>query len=323
MSDPAALRTIGLRKEFDGVVAIDSLDLEVPAGSVFGLMGPNGSGKTTTIRTCLGIYVPDNGEVRLLGAKQPLEARYRVGYLPEERGLYPKMQVLEQLAFLGTIRGLSLPEASRRAATWLERVGLGERSNSATNELSKGMQQKVQFAAAVIHEPELVVLDEPFTGLDPVNTRLLQELILEQSDRGCTVILSSHRMEQMEAMCDFVALIHRGNLVLHGALSEVRASHGRNTLAIEYEGPGNGLSSLPGVVQVNDSGRSARLEMHPGADIQALLRELLGRVRLLSFSAEQPSMEEIFIDKVGDSGDDTPQLVLTDEGELVRKVEGP
>ena len=187
-------------------------------------MGPNGSGKTTTIRACLGMYVPDRGEVQLLGARDPLAVRYRVGCLPEERGLYPKMQVKEPLAFLGTIRGLSRGEANRRAAAWLDRFGFGDRSKSATNELSKGLQQKVQFAAAAIHEPELLVLNEPFTGLDPVNTRLLKELILEQSDLGCTVILSSHLMEQVEAMCDFVALIHRGDLMLNGALKDVRAA---------------------------------------------------------------------------------------------------
>ncbi len=321
MSDPPALRTIGLVKEFDGVAAVNSLDLEVPTGSVFGLMGPNGSGKTTTIRTCLGMYVPDRGEVQLLGARDPLAVRYRVGYLPEERGLYPKMQVREQLAFLGTIRGLRRGEANRRAAAWLDRLGLGDRSKSATNELSKGLQQKVQFAAAVIHEPELLVLDEPFTGLDPVNTRLLKELILEQSDRGCTVILSSHRMEQVEAMCNFVALIHRGDLVLNGALKDVRAAHGHSTLAIRYDGPSGSLGNLPGVAKVNDSGQSARLEMRAGADTQALLRVLLDRLTLHSFSSEQPSMEEIFLDKVGPGADGNAHMALTDEGELVRQVE--
>ncbi len=321
MSEKPALQTIGLVKEFEGVVAVNSLDLEVPNGSIFGLMGPNGSGKTTTIRTCLGIYLPDRGEVRLLGEQDPLATRYRVGYLPEERGLYPKMQVLEQLSFLGTIRGLGVADATRRATAWLERLGLGDRAKSATNELSKGMQQKVQFAAAVIHEPELVVLDEPFTGLDPVNTRLLKELILEQSERGCTVILSSHRMEQVEAMCDFVALIHRGDLVLNGALSEVRAAHGRNTLAIQYDGSGEVLTGLPGVAKINDSGQSARLEMEAGADTQPLLRTLLERVQLHSFSAEQPSMEEIFLDKVGHVSDGEAQMVLTEEGELVSGAE--
>ena len=200
MSKVPVLHTKQLVKEFDGVRAINALDLQVPAGAIFGLLGPNGSGKTTTIRTCLGIYLADSGSLELLGSPDPLAVRDRVGYLPEERGLYPKMHVHEQLAFFGTIRGLSQSEANRRATTWLDRLGLADRGSSTTEEFSKGMQQKVQFAAAVLHEPDLVVLDEPFTGLDPVNTRLLKELILEQQARGCTVILSTHRMEKVEAM---------------------------------------------------------------------------------------------------------------------------
>ncbi len=317
MIDTPVLATRNLRKEFDTVVAVDDLDLEVAAGQVFGLLGPNGSGKTTTIRTVLGIFMPDGGEVRLLGSPDPLAVRTRVGYLPEERGLYPKMQVQEQLAFLGAIRGLSHAEANRRAARWLDRLGLGERAKSLTNDLSKGMQQKVQFAAAVIHEPDLVVLDEPFSGLDPVNTRLLKELILEQRQRGCTVVLSSHRMEQVEAMCESIGLIHRGRLVLNGPLAEVKARHGKNTLAIEYEGAAPGaLEGLPGVEAVSDSGRRARLRMAPGADPQQIARALLERVRLRAFAIEEPSIEEIFIAAVADDVG-TAGLVLTEQGDLM------
>lgn len=286
-------------KEFDGVVAVKTLDLDVPAGGIFGLLGPNGSGKTTTIRTALGIYVPDGGTVCLLGSSDPRAVRSRVGYLPEERGLYPKMKLQEQLAFLGSIRGLAPREANRRAGAWLERLDLGDRAGSQTNELSKGMQQKVQFAAAVIHEPELVVLDEPFSGLDPVNTRLLQELILAQRDRGCTVVLSSHRMEQVEQMCDAIGLIHRGELVLHGVLSEIKSRYGKGTLAIQYVGSAEDLESVPGVRHVTDSGRTARLQLEPGADPQAILRTLLDRVAVESFRNEEPSVEDIFLEMVG------------------------
>ncbi len=314
MNKTAVLQTQGLVKEFDGVTAVDHLDLQVPAGKIFGLLGPNGSGKTTTIRTSLGIYVPDEGQVFLLGSEDPRAVRHRLGYLPEERGLYPKMQVQEQLAFLGSIRGLSNPEAMRRAGAWLERLELGDRAKSLTNEFSKGMQQKVQFAAAVIHEPEMVILDEPFTGLDPVNTRLLKELILEQRDRGCTVILSSHRMDQVEQMCDDIALIHRGKLVLEGSVKEVRSRHGKSTLAIEYDGPPEALAGLPGVQKVTDSGRTARLQMSGGADTQAIIRELLSRTTLHSFVTEEPSIEDIFLEKVGKGAD--AEIVLTPEGEL-------
>lgn len=318
MNQTAVLQTQGLVKEFDGVVAVDHLDLAVPTGTIFGLLGPNGSGKTTTIRTSLGIYVPDQGRVRLLGHDDPRAARQRVGYLPEERGLYPKMQVQEQLAFLGAIRGLPHAEATRRAGDWLDRLGLGERAKSLTNEFSKGMQQKVQFAAAVIHEPELVVLDEPFTGLDPVNTRLLKELILEQRDRGCTVILSSHRMEQVEQMCESIALIHDGKLVLEGAIKEIKARHGKSTLAIEYDGRAEDIANLPGIRKVTDSGRTARLQMGADTDTQALIRKLLERVTLHSFVTEEPSIEDIFLEKVGHGARDE-SLVLTPDGELTHE----
>ena len=312
MTNNAVLRTQKLVKEFDGIRAVNELDLEIQPGSIFGLLGPNGSGKTTTIRTCLGVYVPDSGSVALLGNSDPLAVRDRVGYLPEERGLYPKMQVLEQLAFLGSLRGLSQREATKRGRKWLDRLDLGDRGKSATEEFSKGMQQKVQFAAAVIHEPDVVVLDEPFTGLDPVNTRLLKELILEQQERGCTVILSTHRMEQVEAMCEEIALIHRGTLVLRGGVKEIRAQSGTNTLAIEYEGPPGALDNLPGVSQVHDSGRSARLQMEAGADTQQIVRALLDSALVHSFSTEQPSIEEIFLEHVGDGA-----AAISETGELV------
>ena len=316
MNNNAVLRTQKLVKEFDGIRAVSELDLEIAAGSIFGLLGPNGSGKTTTIRTCMGVYLPDSGSVSLLGNEDPLAVRDRVGYLPEERGLYPKMQVVEQLAFLGAIRGLTQSESMKRSRKWLDRLDLGDRGKSATEEFSKGMQQKVQFAASVIHEPEIVILDEPFTGLDPVNTRLLKELILEQRDRGCTVILSTHRMEQVEAMCEEIALIHRGELVLRGGVTEIRARSGSNTLAIEYEGAPDALDDLPGITQVHDSGRSARLQMAADADTQQIVRALLERVQLHAFSTEQPSIEEIFLEHVGQGA-----AAISETGELVEEVQ--
>ena len=286
-------------KDFDGTRAVDSLDLNVPAGSVFGLLGPNGSGKTTTIRMALGIFLPDRGSVDLLGSIDPLAVRHRVGYLPEERGLYPKMKVQEQLAFLGSIRGLDRKEAWKRAGVWLDRLGLSERKKGQTNELSKGMQQKVQFASAVIHDPELMVLDEPFTGLDPLNTRLLKDLILEQSRRGATVILSTHRMEQVEAMCESICLMDRGRSVLQGALAQIKASYGKSTIALKYSGEPRSLHGLPGVDKVNDWGRRARLQMTVDGDSQQILRELLDRVEVHAFQVEEPHIEEIFLEKVG------------------------
>ncbi len=299
MPAEAALRCEHLVKTFDTTRAVDDLSLEVSPGQVFGLLGPNGSGKTTTIRIGLGIYVPDDGSLLVLGHQDPLEVRDRLGYLPEERGLYPRMRIDEQLAFLGTIRGLSVREAKRRASAWLEKLGLAERAKSQTNELSKGMQQKVQFAAAVIHEPDLLVLDEPFSGLDPINTRLLKDLILEQRERGATVVLSTHRMDQVEQMCESICLIHQGRAVLTGSLAEIKASYGRSTVRLDYDGDARSLAGVSGVREVRDSGRSASLLMEPTADPQEVLRQLLDRVTVRGFSLEEPSVEDIFLDKVG------------------------
>ncbi len=299
MNNQHALRCTGLTKSFDGTAAVDNLDLEVPTRQVFGLLGPNGSGKTTTIRMALGIYARDAGEVETLGSADPLEVRDRLSYLPEDRGLYPKMKVAEQLTFLGAIRGLPQREAKKRADAWLDRLGLGDRAKSDTNELSKGMQQKIQFAASVLHDPELLVLDEPFTGLDPINTRLLKDLIIEQRDKGTTVVLSTHRMDQVEQMCESICLIHQGHAVLAGRLSEIKASYGETSVSLEYEGESGSLQGLAGVREVRDSGRTASLLLDNTDASQDVLRQLVDRVRVRSFKLAEPSVEDIFLDKVG------------------------
>ncbi len=308
MNTENALVCRDLIKEFDDTRALDALSLNVPRGRIFGLLGPNGSGKTTTIRISLGIYLPDQGSVEVLGSSDPLAVREKIGYLPEERGLYPKMKVREQLAFLGSIRGLSMAEADRRAGVWLDRLGLGDRGQSLTNEFSKGMQQKVQFASAVMHDPELIVLDEPFTGLDPINSRLLRDLILEQSRKGTTVILSTHRMEQVEALCESICLIHQGKPVLAGKLAEIKAGYGRSTIALEYSGPHSALEGLPGVRKVHDSGQGARLQMRRDGNSQEILRHLLDRVEVRSFRLEEPRLEEIYLEKVGGEAPSVPAL---------------
>jgi ABC-2 type transport system ATP-binding protein len=298
-TDAPSLTCRGLTKVFDHYRAVDALDLDAYPGAIFGLLGPNGSGKTTTIRTCLGIYRPDGGSLTLLGSHDPLAVRHQVGYLPEERGLYARMKVREQLSFLASIRGLSLAESDRRAGAWLERVGLAEHGDKLTRELSKGMQQKVQFAAAVIHDPKLVVLDEPFSGLDPINARMLQELIVEQRDKGTAVILSTHQMEQVEAMCESLCLISNGTVVLRGGLAAIKAEYGRNTLAVEYAGAAGRLTGLPGVRQVDDRGRHARLALEPGASVPALMRAVLDRVEVTGMRLDEPHIEEIYLDRVG------------------------
>jgi len=299
VTSTAALVCRQLVKEFEGTRAVDGLDVTVPSGTIFGLLGPNGSGKTTTIRTSLGMYKPDGGSVEILGSRDPLAVRHRTGYLPEERGLYAKMKVREQLAFLASIRGLGLAESDRRAGVWLDRVGLAARAQSLTRELSKGMQQKVQFAAAVIHDPELVVLDEPFGGLDPVNSRLLKELILEQRARGTTVILSTHRMEEVESLCEFICLVYLGRPVLNGRVKDIKAAYGRNTIAVEYAGHAGRLEGIPGVQACDDGGRHARLRLEAGVDAQRVMRAIFDRVEVDSVRLDEPHIEDIYLEKVG------------------------
>jgi len=298
MTTPALLCR-QLIKTFDGTRALDGLDLTVDPGTIFGLLGPNGSGKTTTIRTSLGIYKPDGGMVQLLGSADPLAVRRRTGYLPEERGLYARMKLQEQLAFLASIRGLSIAESERRAAAWLDRVGLGARAQSLTRELSKGNQQKVQFAAAVIHDPDLVVLDEPFSGLDPINSRLLKELVIEQRAKGTTVVLSTHRMEEVEALCESICLIHHGRAVLSGRLRDIKARHGRNTIAVEHSGGPGRLTEIRGVQRCDDSGREVRLRLAPDANPQEVMRAVLDRVEVASVRLDEPRIEDIYLETVG------------------------
>jgi len=299
MAQPA-LRCERLVKTFATMRALDGLDLAVDAGTIFGLLGPNGCGKTTTIRTAFGIYRPDGGRVEVLGSADVVAVRNRLGYLPEERGLYARMKLQEQLAFLASIHGLNQRESERRAAVWLERVGLASRAQSLTRELSKGNQQKVQFAAAVIHDPDLVVLDEPFSGLDPINSRLLKELILEQRAKGTTVILSTHRMEEVEAMCESICLVNRGRAVLSGRLKDLKARYGRNTITVEHDAGAGRLGGLPGVQACDDSGRLTRLQLAATADPRLVMRAVLDRIGVASMRLDEPHVEDIYLQAIGE-----------------------
>src|SRR6476646_9232188 len=298
----AALECRGLVKTFGGRRVLDGIDLAVEPGTIFGLLGPNGSGKTTTIRTSLGLYRPDGGSIEVLGSRNPLTVRHRTGYLPEERGLYARMKVQEQLAFLASIRGLSIAESSDRAALWLDRIGLAPRAQSLTRELSKGNQQKVQFAAAVIHDPDLVVLDEPFSGLDPINSRLLKDLVLEQRAKGTTVILSTHRMEEVEALCESICLVYHGRAILSGRLSDIKARYGRNTIAVEHGGGPGVLNHIRGVQACDDGGREVRLRLEPDADPRTVMRAVLDRVGVSSMRLDEPRIEDIYLETVTAAG---------------------
>jgi ABC-2 type transport system ATP-binding protein len=295
-----AIRLQGVSKSFGSQKAVDKLDLRVPRGSIYGLLGPNGAGKTTAIRIMLDIIGPDRGEVELLGSPVDDAVRERVGYLPEERGLYQKMRVAEHLAFLGVLKGMRRDAARREAERWLERMGLIDRANDAVETLSKGMQQKVQFLSTVLHRPELLILDEPFGGLDPLNVDLLKEIILERSREGATVLFSTHLIEDAERLCDRVCMIAGARKVLDGRVVDIKASAGRQEVALGVDGDADFLRELPFVVRTSDHGNYFEVRLADGADPQELLRAAVeAGVAVRHFELVEPSLREIFLDRAG------------------------
>jgi ABC-2 type transport system ATP-binding protein len=292
-------------KRFAGHLAVDDLSLVVPQGGIFGLLGPNGAGKSTTIRMMLDILVPDEGRISLFGGSQGARAlSARIGFLPEERGLYTKMRVLDQLIFLGQMRGLARHEARHRALWWLGKVGLADWAQHKVQDLSKGMQQKVQLVGALLHDPDLLVLDEPFSGLDPVNAQVLQEAVLELSRTGKTIVFSTHQMEQAESMCDRVVIINRGRKVVDGTVAEIRASSGARNVAINFTrgraAADAVLADRSLVAKVDDVGRTIEVVLAPGAEADRLLERLVqAGCGMDHFELRAPSLRAIFIDKVG------------------------
>ncbi len=298
-----ALRVIDVRKAFTGHVAVAGLSLDVPRGGVFGLLGPNGAGKTTTLRMIMNVLAPDSGRIEILGRPAGQAERDRIGYMPEERGLYPRMMVAEQLLFLAEIKGTARRTAAQRIGAWLERLGLGEWRKRKLNELSKGMQQKVQLVATLLHEPDVLILDEPMSGLDPVGMDLVRTLLLDLARQGKTIVLSSHQMETVERLCEQIALIHRGRLVLGGRVSEVKGRHGRNTVALAFEdGDSSFLAALPEVRSLSDHGHYVELRLQPGADAQALLHAAAARLRVRRFEIVEPSLHDVFVEQVSAAG---------------------
>jgi ABC-2 type transport system ATP-binding protein len=282
-------------KTFGQHTAVNDLSLRVPRGSIYGFIGPNGSGKTTTIRMIMRIYHPDagSGGLRVLGEQSSDSATDRIGYLPEERGLYKRMKVRDMLRFYGELKGLRKPGPAVDA--WLERLGLAAWADKRVDALSKGMAQKVQFISAVVAEPELVILDEPFSGLDPVNTEELRKAVLDLRANGATVIFSTHDMRMAEQMCDFVFMIYRGRKVLDGTLDQIKSEYGQDIIRVAMTGISADLRGLPGVTGVNDFGRRQELRIEPSADTQAILAELSRRGRITHFELAQPSLHDIFV----------------------------
>ena len=290
-------------KRYDALTAVGDLSLRIRQGALFGLLGPNGAGKTTTLRMLMRILIPDEGSIQILGEPLSAQTQDRIGYLPEERGLYPRMQVRKLLVFLGALKGLPESEANRRARDWLERLQLADWSEKKVIDLSKGMQQKVQFIAAVIHRPPLLILDEPFTGLDPINAVVLKDIMLELREQGSTIILSTHRMEQVEMMCDSICLINQGQNVLQGELQVIKKSYGKNTVRIECSDDGAFLKQVPTLIQsVNHFGAVIEAKLHPGSDPQEVLKAAVeGGVRVTRFELMEPSLNDIFIERVSDA----------------------
>jgi ABC-2 type transport system ATP-binding protein len=292
-------------KRFAGHLAVDALSLEVPRGVVYGLLGPNGAGKTTTIRMIMDIYEPDSGVVRLFGTPGGgREHSARIGYLPEERGLYPKMRVLDVLVFLAEAKGVSRRAARAKALDWLERLGLSDWRMRKVNELSKGMQQKVQFISTLLHDPELAVLDEPFSGLDPVNSQVMKDAVLELKQRGATILFSTHIMEQAEKLCDQLCIIARGRKVVDGSLAEIKRTHGGRHLTVAFDGGSGTASRLFAdtrlIKRADDYGQYAELELTDAANPQEILRALVDSgAKLTKFEIMEPSLNKIFIDLVG------------------------
>ena len=303
MNGNLAVELVGVRKAFDGQLAVDDLSLAVPTGSVFGLLGPNGAGKTTTLRILMDILGPDRGEVRLFGRPRQDQDSARIGYLPEERGLYRKMQVDEQLAFLGELHGLGRARARRLTLEWLARLGLAERAKAKVETLSKGMQQKLQLAGTVLHDPELLILDEPFSGLDPINQGLFRELIADFSRRGRTILFSTHVMEHAEKLCDRIALIARGRVVLSGELAAIKRERGGNVWRVAGHGDLAGAAqAIAGVERVLAAGEGAvRLVLADPAGAPRVLAALAGAVEVTEFRSEEPDLETIFVRTVQDA----------------------
>ncbi len=300
----ATVQLDSVRKVYEAKVAVEGLSLRIEPGTMFGLLGPNGSGKTSSIRMMIGITVPDSGTVQMFGKPFDRGLLKRVGYLPEERGLYKKMNVLDQLVFMGQLHGLAAGEASRRAKQWCERLQITEAMPKKTEELSKGMQQKIQFIAALMHDPELVIMDEPFSGLDPVNATLLQDTLLQLRSEGKAILFSTHRMDQVEKMCDAITLIHRGRVVLQGGMREIKMRYPRNRVEVMFEGDNSFLRN-PAVESVKEYGGMAEIKLREGhLDAQPILVDAVNRnTRILRFEVKEPTLEEIFIEAVGGNVD--------------------
>ena len=297
----AAIRLSNVTKRFGPTTAVADLSLAVPTGSIYGFIGPNGSGKTTTLRMIMHILLPDEGRIEVLGSSDTAAARDRVSYLPEERGLYKRMSVRRLLRYYGRLKGRSLSELDPQIDEWLSRLGIAEWADRKIEALSKGMSQKVQFISAVVSRPSLLILDEPFSGLDPVNAETLKDAVLETRRRGTTVVFSTHDMSTAEKMCDRIFMIFKGRKVLDGTLEDIQAAYGLDTVRVRSAGGSSALAGLPGIETINDYGQLQEVRL--AGDPQAFLQQLAARTSVYHFEVARPSLHDIFVRIAGGGTD--------------------
>lgn len=288
-------------KKFGDTLAVDQLSISIPEKEMFGFLGANGAGKTTTFRMILGLLNPSSGTVTWENKPINYSTSHLVGYLPEERGLYPKLKVKDQIVYLARLRGMQKQEALKELDFWLARFRVPEYKNKKVEELSKGNQQKIQFIAAIIHKPKLLILDEPFSGLDPVNVELLKEAVLELKEKGTTIVFSSHRMEHVEEMCEHLCIMHHGKPVVHGSLREIKRSYGKKNLIIHADFPIDFLKSYPGITKAKQTPEGIHLQIEAEHIAEKVLKDIVGKGFIRKFVLEEPSLNDIFIEKVGAS----------------------
>jgi ABC-2 type transport system ATP-binding protein len=286
-------------KRFGNSTAVNDVTMEIPEKQMFGLLGPNGAGKTTMFRMILGLLIPTEGKITWQGERINYETSNFVGYLPEERGLYPKLKVRDQLVYLGRLRGMNKPDILEQLTYWLEKFDVPEYADKKIEELSKGNQQKIQFIAAVIHRPKLLILDEPFSGLDPLNVELLKQATVELKEKGTSILFSSHRMEHVEELCEHLCILYRGKPVVHGSLRDVKRSFGKKNVVVHAEFDLDDLKEIPGVVKFREVPEGAELQVENEAVSQDIFRKLSSKGFIRKFELEEPSLNDIFIEKVG------------------------
>lgn len=288
-------------KRFGVFTAVDDLSLQIPDGEIFGFLGANGAGKTTTFRMILGILHSNGGKITWDNQQLDYAASHFVGYLPEERGLYPKLKVRDQIVYLARLRGMRKEDAIKELKYWLNRFKIPEYENKRVEELSKGNQQKIQFIAAIIHKPKLLILDEPFSGLDPLNVELLKSAVVSLKEKGATIVFSSHRMEHVEEMCEHLCILHKGKTVVHGALREIKRAFGKKNLVIHADFALKSLEAFPGVLKAKPTAEGIQLQIESEQVAEQILKELVNQGFVRKFALEEPSLNDIFIEKVGAS----------------------